>query len=128
MKPGAVLVNTSRGALIESGALLNALNEGKLRGAALDVYEEEDDYFFEDNSEVPVQDDVLSLLVSRPNVIITSHQAFLTEEALEAIAGTTLSNLDAFFSGGPLENEVCYRCQPGGRSDKCPRAKNGRCF
>lgn len=128
MKETAVLVNTSRGALIESQALLDALNEGRLRGAALDVYEEEDSYFFEDNSEIPIQDNVLALLVSRPNVILTSHQAFLTEEALEAIARTTLSNLDTFFDGGTLTNEVCYRCLPGGRSDTCPRATNGRCF
>ncbi len=109
MKPGTFLINTSRGGLVDTTALLEALNDGTLRGAGLDVYEEEADLFFEDNSDTPVLDDVLSLLVSRPNVILSSHQAFLTEEALADIARTTFENLEAFFSGKhPLKNEVVY--------------------
>lgn len=106
MKKGVFIINTSRGALIESSALLEALNSGRVRGAGLDVYEEESGYFFKDHSEKPIQDDMLALLVSRPNVLLTSHQAFLTEEALHNIAQTTLKNLDDYFAGAPLENEV----------------------
>lgn len=106
MKKGVYIINTSRGALIDTAALLTALNEGHVRGAGLDVYEEEEHLFFEDMSLTIVKDDVLSLLVSRPNVIITSHQAFLTEEALEQIALTTLYNLDQYFAFEPLTNEV----------------------
>ncbi len=106
MKKNVFIINTSRGALIDSEALLDALNEEKIRGAALDVYEEEADFFFEDMSGTIIKDDILSLLVSRPNVIITSHQAFFTEEALEGIAEVTLQNLDEFFAGKGLTNEV----------------------
>ncbi len=109
MKKGAYFINTSRGALVDSGALLEALNNGHLRGAGLDVYEEESELFFEDRSLQIVQDDILSLLVSRPNVIITSHQAFLTEEALMEIARVTIQNFDEFFHNRPLSNEICYR-------------------
>lgn len=108
MKEGVFIINTSRGALIDSKALLNALDKGKIRGAGLDVYEEESEIFFEDFSGTIIKDKILSLLVSYPNVIITSHQAFLTEEALKNIAQTTLSNLDEFFSNKPLTNEICY--------------------
>ena len=106
MKPGVLLVNTSRGSLIDSEALLNALNEKRIGGAALDVYEEETDLFFKDNSTRIVTDEVLSLLVSRPNVLITSHQAFLTKEALESIAAATLESLDDFFAGRELKYEI----------------------
>lgn len=106
MKKNALIVNTSRGQLIDTEALLNALNEKRIGGAALDVYEEESGLFFEDNSDKIVTDEVISLLVSRPNVIITSHQAFLTEEALSNIARITLKNLDDYLSGNALENEV----------------------
>ena len=105
-KKGVIILNTSRGKLIDSEALLEALNAGHVKAAGLDVYEEEAEVFFEDVSDTPVQDEVLSLLVSRPNVIITSHQAFLTDEALFHIAEVTLSNLDAYFSGKELENEI----------------------
>jgi len=111
MKDGVYIVNTSRGGLIESDALLKALKVGKVKGACLDVYEEESDIFFEDFSSTIINDDILSLLLSLPNVIITSHQGFLTEEALEKIARVTLDNLDQFFSNLPLENEICYKCQ-----------------
>lgn len=99
MKDGVFIVNTSRGALIDSTALLAALKDGKVKGAGLDVYEEEADIFFEDFSGTIIKDDVLSLLVASPNVLITSHQGFLTEEALENISKITLKNLDDFFAG-----------------------------
>lgn len=106
MKRSALIVNTSRGHLIDSEALLDALNEKRIGGAALDVYEEESGLFFEDNSDKIVTDEVISLLVSRPNVIITSHQAFLTEEALANIAEVTLRNFDDYLNGRELVNEV----------------------
>lgn len=106
MKPETIIVNTSRGKLIDSEALLTALNEKRIGGAALDVYEEETGLFFEDNSDRIVTDEVLSLLVSRPNVLITSHQAFLTKEALQSIAETTLQSLSDYFAGRELKNEI----------------------
>lgn len=106
MRDGAYLLNTSRGMLVESEALLDALKSGKLAGAGLDVYEEETDFFFEDRSDSIDRDTILSLLVSMPNVVLTSHQAFLTTEALHNIAKVTLENLDAFFRDGTLQNEV----------------------
>lgn len=101
IKNGCIVVNTSRGALIESEALLNALQTGRAGGACLDVYEEEAGLFYEDNSAAGVRDRILSLLVSRPNVIVTSHQAYLTKEALNDIARTTLENIDSFFEKKP---------------------------
>jgi len=106
MKPDTLIVNTSRGKLIDSEALLAALNEKRIGGAALDVYEEETDLFFEDNSDRLVTDEILSLLVSRPNVLITSHQAFLTKEALQSIAETTLQSLSDYFAGRELKYEI----------------------
>lgn len=106
MKKSALIVNTSRGRLIDTEALLSALNEKRIGGAALDVYEEEGGLFFEDNSDKIVTDEVISMLVSRPNVIITSHQAFLTDEALRNIAEVTLKNFDDYLHGRKLENEV----------------------
>lgn len=106
MKKSALIVNTSRGQLIDTEALLSALNEKRIGGAALDVYEEESGLFFEDNSDKIVTDEVISLLVSRPNVIITSHQAFLTEEALRNIAEVTLQNFKDYLDGKELKNEV----------------------
>lgn len=106
MKKDVFIINTSRGALIDSTALLDALNNGTIRGAGLDVYEEEGDFFFEDMSDTIIRDDVLALLISRPNVLLTSHQAFLTREALRNIAVTTLENLNDFFGGKELVNEV----------------------
>lgn len=106
MKNSALIVNTSRGQLIDTDALLAALNEKRIGGAALDVYEEESGLFFEDNSDKIVTDEVISMLVSRPNVIITSHQAFLTEEALRGIAEVTLQNFEDFLQNKELVNEV----------------------
>ncbi|MCW1915922.1 2-hydroxyacid dehydrogenase [Luteolibacter sp. GHJ8] len=99
MKPGAYLVNTSRGKLVDSAAVIAALKSGQLGGVALDVYEEEEGVFFEDHSGAALQDDVLSRLLTFPNVLITSHQAFLTEEALSAIAGITLDSISRFARG-----------------------------
>jgi D-lactate dehydrogenase len=106
MKPGAMLINTSRGALIETKALIAALKTGTVGYAGLDVYEEEEGVFFHDLSELGVQDDVLARLLTFPNVLVTSHQAFLTREALTNIANTTLQNLKDFEQGLPLKNEV----------------------
>jgi len=106
MKRGAVLINTGRGALIDAKALVQALKKGHLGAAGLDVYEEEDGVFFYDLSEKGVQDDTLARLLTFPNVLITSHQAFLTHEALEQIAETTVRNVSRFEAGGELENEV----------------------
>ena len=128
MKKGVFIVNTSRGALIDTEALLDALNSGKVRGAGLDVYEEEAELFFEDNSNNIIRDDVLALLVSRPNVVLTSHQAFLTEEALQNIAKSTFQNLDEFFSGENLSNEVCYQCELGKVVENCRKTRKERCF
>ena len=128
MKKHAFIINTSRGALIESDALLKALQEKRIGGAGLDVYEEEAYVFFEDHSQEGVKDETLTLLTVMPNVIITSHQAFLTEEALFNIATVTLSNIDAFMAGEHLENEICYYCKAGRKSSQCQHSVNGRCF
>lgn len=106
MKPGAMLVNTGRGALIDSRALIGALKRGQLGAAGLDVYEEEEGVFFQDLSNRVLQDDVLARLLTFPNVLVTSHQAFLTKEALANIARVTLQNITAFERGEPLVNEV----------------------
>jgi D-lactate dehydrogenase len=95
MKPGAILINVSRGALIDTTAVIEALKSGRLGGMALDVYEEEEGIFFEDLSGQVLQDDELARLLTFPNVLITAHQAFLTREALSDIAQTTVANLQA---------------------------------
>jgi D-lactate dehydrogenase len=102
MKRGVMLINTGRGALIDTPALIGALKSGQLGYLGLDVYEEEADLFFEDCSEQPLQDDVLARLLSFPNVLITAHQAFLTHEALAAIANTTRDNITAWLAGKPI--------------------------
>ena len=106
MKDGVYIVNTSRGALIDTEALLDALKREKVAGAALDVYEEESDVFFEDKSESIVNDDTLALLISNNNVLLTSHQAFFTSEAIDTIALTTVKNLRDHFDQKPSENEI----------------------
>src|SRR5262249_47088516 len=98
MKPGAILINVSRGRLIDTAALIAALKSGKLGGVGLDVYEEEEGVFFEDLSGQVLQDDELARLLMFPNVLITAHQAFLTREALGDIARTTVANLEALAS------------------------------
>ena len=106
MKKGVYIINTSRGRLVSTEALIEGIKTGKVGAAGLDVYEEETALFFEDYSEEVLLDDKLSTLISMPNVIVTSHQAFLTREALDAIAKTTLQNLNDYFSGKELINEV----------------------
>ena len=126
MKKGVVIVNTSRGGLIHAEALLEGIKARKIGAACLDVYEEEADVFFEDRSGHIMDDDLLSLLISMPNVIVTSHQAFLTEEALNNIAETTVSNLLSYFENdGICDNELCYRC---GSIEKCRKERKQRCF
>jgi D-lactate dehydrogenase len=106
MKPGVLLVNTGRGALIDSKALIQALKTGRIGAAGLDVYEEEEGVFFQDLSSQVLQDDTLARLLTFPNVLITSHQAFLTHEALGNIARTTLESVRAFEKGEALRHEV----------------------
>jgi D-lactate dehydrogenase len=106
MKPGVMLVNTGRGALIDPQAAIAGLKSGQIGSLALDVYEEEADLFFEDRSDEIIDDDVFSRLLTFPNVLITAHQAFLTREALAAIAETTIDNVESVLSGGPVTNEV----------------------
>ena len=117
-----VILNTSRGALVDAEALLAGIKSRKVGAACLDVYEEESDLFFEDFSGHILEDDTLARLISMPNVIVTSHQAFLTEEALSNIAETTVKNLVDFFYTGECENELCFRVN--GAED----CKNGKCF
>lgn len=109
MKKGVYILNTSRGMLIDAEALIDGIKEKKVGAACLDVYEEENDIFFKDYSGHILQDDILARLISMPNVIITSHQAFLTEEALDNIANTTSKNIKDFFEKGKCENEVEYK-------------------
>lgn len=106
MKCGVMIVNTSRGALIDADALLDGIKSRKIGGACLDVYEEESDFFFEDYSSHIVEDDVLARLISMPNVLVTSHQAFLTDEALSNIAQTSIENILEFFETGKCKNEI----------------------
>ncbi|HEX8547645.1 MAG TPA: 2-hydroxyacid dehydrogenase [Cytophagaceae bacterium] len=105
MKNGVMLVNTSRGALIDAVAVIESLKSGKIGHLGLDVYEEEAHLFFQDLSEKVIQDDVFMRLLSFPNVVITGHQAFLTQEALTNIAETTIENIDSYLNAEPL-NEV----------------------
>lgn len=106
MKTGVTLINTGRGALIDTKSLIDALKKGKVAAAGLDVYEEEESVFFRDLSSLVLQDDVLARLLTFPNVVITSHQAFLTREALQNIARTTLESIADFEAGRELKNAV----------------------
>ena len=106
MKDGVILVNTGRGMLIDSADLVEALKDKKIGAVALDVYEEEENYFFEDKSTQVIEDDILGRLLSFYNVLITSHQAYFTKEAVGAITVTTLNNIRDFVEGKPLVNEV----------------------
>ena len=106
MKPGALLINTSRGAVIDTRAVIDALKREHLGALGIDVYEEEDSLFFEDRSEQPIMDDVFARLLTFPNVLITGHQGFFTIEALKNIAETTIANLDAFEATGKAVHEV----------------------
>ena len=106
MRPGVLIVNTSRGALIDTAALIQGLKSGVVGGVALDVYEQEGDLFFEDLSNEVIQDDLFQRLLTFPNVLVTGHQAFLTEEALTSIAQTTVRSLSDAQAGRPLWNRV----------------------
>ncbi len=106
MKPGVMLINTSRGAVIDTKAVVEGLKSGQIGSLGIDVYEEEADYFFEDLSQHVIADDVLARLLTFPNVLVTGHQAFFTQEALDAIAETTLRNLQEIAQTGHSQNEV----------------------
>ena len=106
MKPGAMLINTSRGALIDTVAVIKGLKSGKIGYLGLDVYEEEADLFFEDISDKILKDDVFARLLTFPNVIITGHQAFFTSNALENIATTTLANISSLENDGQCPNII----------------------
>lgn len=121
-KNGVVILNTSRGALVDAEALLAGIKSRKVGAACLDVYEEEGDFFFEDFSGHIMDDDVLARLISMPNVIVTGHQAFLTREALDNIARVTVENIIEFKANGSCKNELCHR---KGNTEDCGC---GRCF
>ncbi len=125
LKKGVVIVNTSRGGLIDADALLDGIKERRIGAACLDVYEEESDIFFQDFSGHIVEDDTLARLISMPNVIVTSHQAFLTEEALNNIAETTVENILSFAGKGVCDNELCYHC---GNIEDCKKKRKEKCF
>lgn len=125
MKKGVVIINTSRGALIDSEALVEGIKARHVGAACLDVYEEESNVFFHDYSNHIVNDDTLARLISMPNVIVTSHQAFLTNEALMNIADTTLNNVKEFFDKGTCTNEICYKCA---NLANCKQTHETKCF
>ena len=128
MKDGVMIINTSRGGLIDSKALLEGLKDKKIGSVGLDVYEEEANLFYKDNSFKIIDNDNLSLLISMPNVIITSHQAYLTEEALNNIAETTVKNLDDYFNNKLITNELCYHCEKSGNPQECYKNRKKNCF
>ncbi len=127
MKKGVFIINTSRGALIDTESLIQGLKSQKIGGACLDVYEEESDYFFEDLSEKIILDDVLARLMTLPNVLITSHQGFFTREAEHNIARTTLENIREFETGSFMKNEICYACLQKD-SASCRHKEGKNCF
>jgi D-lactate dehydrogenase len=106
MKKGVMLINTSRGAVVDTAAAIEALKNEKLGYFGIDVYEQEEKLFFKDLSEEIIADDMISRLISFPNVLVTSHQGFFTKEALEQIVQVTLQNISEFEKGGVLKNEV----------------------
>jgi D-lactate dehydrogenase len=110
MKRGVMVINTGRGRLIKTTDLIEGLKSGQIGSAGLDVYEEESEFFFEDMSDRVLADDILARLLSFNNVIITSHQGFFTREAIQDIAKTTLENIDDYFAGREMKNEVCFNC------------------
>ncbi|QDU77692.1 D-lactate dehydrogenase [Bremerella volcania] len=106
LKPGVMIINTSRGGLIDTKAAIGGLKTGQIGSLGIDVYEEEAELFFEDKSESVIQDDVFARLVTFPNVLVTGHQGFFTQNALAAIAKVTVQNLNEFAAGEELSNEV----------------------
>ena len=126
MKKSVAIINTSRGGLINSEDLLQGIKDRKIGTVCLDVYDEEGNIFFEDKSGHIMNDSTLLQLIAMPNVLITSHQAFLTKEALDNIAETTTLNIVNFFNGQEInENELCYHC---GNQAKCQNQRNKKCF
>ena len=125
MKKKPIIINTSRGGLINTRDLISAIKSKQISGACLDVYEEESNIFFKDYSSEILDDDVLLELIAMPNVIVTSHQAYLTNEALNNIASTTMSNLADYIEKGYGDNELCYGC---GKVDECMKNRNKKCF
>ena len=126
MKKGVTIINTSRGGLVDSKALLQGIKERKIGAVCLDVYDEEANIFYNDKSGHILDDDILRNLISMPNVIVTSHQAFLTHEALENIASTTRENIIKHFNNeiNP-QNELCYHC---GHQVDCQKLRKQKCF
>ncbi len=124
MKKGVMIINTGRGHLINTKDLIEGLKDARIGCAGLDVYEEESEYFFEDYSTSYVEDDVLARLLTLNNVVVTSHQAFFTKEALANIAETTLKNIEQFYREDSLDNEICYKCN----NSVCQKKESGRCF
>ena len=126
MKQGVIIINTSRGGLINTNDLIEALKDKYVSGAALDVYEEESDLFFSDLSSTIIEDDTIARLLTFPNVIVTSHQAFLTDNALTNIASETIHNLEQYISGEYIDNEICYHCKNDMKA--CYKKRKERCF
>ena len=124
MKKGVIIINTSRGGLINTNDMLEGIKTRQIGAACIDVYEEEGDLFFNDKSGHILDDDIMARLLSMPNVIVTSHQAFLTEEALDNIANVTLDNIKLFFDSGKKPNEVCYHCE---KFEECSTKKEKSC-
>lgn len=125
MKKGVGIINTSRGGLINAIDLLNEIKARKVGFACLDVYEEESDIFFKDKSGHILDDDVFRNLLSMPNVLVTSHQAFLTEEALNNIADTTTNNILGYYENKVNDNELCYHCT---NIENCRNKRKAKCF
>lgn len=125
MKKKPIIINTSRGGLINTKDLLASIKNKSISGACLDVYEEESNIFFKDYSSEIIQDEILLELISMPNVIVTSHQAYLTNEALNNIAATTMTNVSDYLDKGYGDNELCYGC---GKVDECMQNRNSKCF
>lgn len=120
-----IIINTSRGGLINTKDLIIAIKNKTISGACLDVYEEESNVFFKDFSSEIIQDETLLELIAMPNVIVTSHQAYLTNEALSNIASTTMNNLKEFYDKGYGQNELCYGCE---KVEDCMKNRNKKCF
>jgi len=125
MKEGVMIINTSRGGLVDTDCLIEGLKTKKVGSAGLDVYEEESEYFFEDFSDEVLDDDVLARILSFTNVIVTAHQAFFTKEALYNIAETTLCNIKEYDENKKVQNEICYNCL---NKSNCQRNVTGKCF
>ena len=125
MNKKPIIINTSRGGLVNTKDLLQAIRNKDISGACLDVYEEESNIFYKDYSAEIISDEILLELIAMPNVIVTSHQAYLTKEALDNIASTTIKNINDYSLKGYGENELCYSCE---KVDECMKNRNKKCF